>query len=129
MDRSSDNSAGLIIGVFTFLFLAAVWKLSTMIGAEFGVTLSAASKSIGGILLIGAVIWFLKLNVWASVFFLLAVIWPCWWPVLDHLAEGGTGSTMRYFIQQPWWATVWTKWLGEILVFVLASYCWIMQDR
>jgi hypothetical protein len=96
---------------FTFLgvigITALIWYLSIKIGADFGTTLKAVTLSLVALGISGTIYYITRILSWAHFTGTLALLWPCWWPVIDSAANNGMAPeniTFR-FPNEIWWNT------------------------
>ena len=108
---SSRDSILAIFLIFIFIIFGFILKFSKYIGADFSVTLNAVIWSCVWVIAVGAAAVAFKLPITPCVFLALFCIWPCWWPVINNIYES------LYFVQRPWWAASWTKYLIEAIFF------------
>lgn len=124
----SGNNAGAdpvvwgTIGLSLFVFLV-VFQISRSIGADFQSTLSAFMPSILIILGAGLGAWKLDLPALPLGSFVLVLVWPCWWPVLDSIANAGNSPDhfQLNLGNELWWTTAAFKWGVELFLIILCG--------
>lgn len=130
MHSNNDDSVLYLFLAAVVVFLVSVFALSRWIGADFSVTLEAALQSIVFVLVAGALVYFLSIDILPCATGLLAVLWPLWWKVVDSIATGGKAVDMLFMYQTPWWGTDATKWIFEGVLIVATIVLYVRsRDR
>lgn len=112
----------LLIPIGAFLLVA--WKISSSLGADFQVTLGALLYSLVIVGVIGAVWWFTRFYIGATVFAACSLVWPKWWTVLDSTAVVGNnfGGIQFEPLDAPWWTSGWFYWGVEVALVACIFY-------
>ena len=131
--KNNDNSLVLVIVLMTIaaVFLYCVWSLARFIGADFQITLGSIGYSVVVLGLAGLVFWFLNYRVLLLISCTLAGLWPCWWRVIDSIANGGSNLNKFEFLYQDeiWWNTNAFKYGIEIGLVCLVVYLVFSQNN
>jgi hypothetical protein len=123
MDR--DNNALAVIVILGIVVLLALYGVSTSIGASFNSVVHSAGLLVAVTAAIFAIYWFVKDGdfewIIGSAWFVCA--WPCIWPVLTSVANGGVDDE-SYF--HPWHTSIldsgWLQWGIESAFLVLLAF-------
>lgn len=121
---SRDNDGAFAILLFPVAaFLLFVFWLSRSLGADFQTTLGAVLFTIIFLGIAGAIMRFAELKL-SVVFFAFAVVaWPCWWGVLDSIANQGRTEPELYFLaKQTLYTSGWFKWGIEVFLIAPLGY-------
>lgn len=107
-----DNSAAIVVALIVIgIPMLLLWKFSQTIGAEFWTTGGAVGKSIAILAVAGVLSYLARPPFLLTISGISALIWPCWWRVLDSIAAGGVNpdnSTFSFLHDDrfvPWYAT------------------------
>jgi len=126
-----ENPLGVILLIVLGLALLGVWNFSRSIGADFQVTLEALGRSAAVIGIAGGIWYFLRLNVMLLGVGTAAGLWPCWWKVLDSIANNGANPDKMDF-RFPidiWWNTNWFLYGVEATLIAAAVYLVIRRTN
>jgi hypothetical protein len=130
-NNSSADPIVLITVGLTAVVLLAVFQISRSIGADFQSTLSAFMPSLLIILGAGLGIWKVNLPLLPMGSFVMVLVWPCWWKVLDSIGNAGSNPDQfqLHLGDELWWTTTAFKWGVEIVLIVLCGFLWYRHQK
>lgn len=110
--------------------LLGIWNFSRSIGADFQITFRAIALSMIFVVVIVAIGWFTQWAVSLIASLVAVALWPCWWSVMDSIAQGGVDpEKMTFHFPSPevWWNGDIFKWGAEGVLVALVIYFAIRQ--
>ena len=127
MTKPNPSNAGPLLAVAFSLFLAAVFWLSSALGAHQQTALEATARSLPVLIVVDLLVWYLPLDLFAAAAAAIAVLWPNWWKVVDSIAVGGEHPGTAFMV--PWWASDSTKYVVEVLLVAFAGWLYYKRQK
>ena len=119
---SNDNSGAILLAAVVIgIPLLLVLSLSRSIGADFQTTLHSVMYSGLFLIFAGVAVW-MGLRLFVAVSCFSVFTWPCWWKVLDSIANGGHDQTDFPFPTDVWYTSSWFEYGIEAALICLAGY-------
>lgn len=120
--RNDGDWIGWAILIAVAIVAYIIWQFSVFFGLDMStgwtvfVNLAAWGLLVGALVMFGEEYFFpIRFgNIWPV---LLALLWMCWWPALDHWASKQAPSFMSIESAAIWWRTWYTK--GGVLVAII----------
>jgi|GEM_PF-889044 len=125
MGKVDREDSWLLFVAVVALAAFVAWKFAAYLGLDMAVSGSVLARLAVLAVLVG-LSWRLAGDipalgpkaVWPV---LLALLWLCWWPVLDFCAGQELSPSSSHEETQPWWAAWYTKW-GGLAALVALGY-------